>query len=167
MVDDTRLTQRVTHLNKKYYKAWFGSNYGKAPGIGADTEVAPDSAPKLTLEWEDDDSFWLSAKRPGDKKPIKIRLDVRVLPLAAAQGCKVGDARNEPNNSPSLPAPLGRMSFSLNPFAMLAQLVGPDVRNKCLGCLCVAACCGLCVALLPLILGNLASKLVETSLGLS
>ena len=67
------------------------------------------SEQELKLEWEDDDSFWLTTTRPGEQKPIKIRLDVRILPISAANGCKVGDARNEPNNSPTLPAPIGRM----------------------------------------------------------
>ena len=32
---------------------------------------------------------------------------------------KVGDARSEPNHSPYLPPPPGRISFTLNPIKML------------------------------------------------
>ena len=36
-----------------------------------------------------------------------------------AEKNKVGDARQEPNHSPFLPPPVGRLSLSLNPFKML------------------------------------------------
>ena len=75
----------------------------------------------IELEWADEDSFWLSTPNPKEgKKPIKIRLDIRVLPEKLVKACAVGAARGEPNNSPSLPPPVGRLKFSLNPFAMLA-----------------------------------------------
>jgi len=64
---------------------------------------------KLSLEFEDEDSFWLSIKRPDDPKPIKIRLDLRVFPGLDAQNQKVGEARLEPNHSPALAKPEGHI----------------------------------------------------------
>ena len=76
------------------------------------------------MEFEDEDSFWLSVHTAKSEKPIKIRLDIRVLPGADALSQKVGDARSEPNNSPYLPSPIGRMQLSLNPITILGQCVG-------------------------------------------
>ena len=64
MFDDCRQTQRSMHLNKVYYKAWFGPNYGKDPSALPDADAAPAQGPEL--EWEDEDSFWLSVTREGE-----------------------------------------------------------------------------------------------------
>lgn len=73
----------------------------------------------VKLEFMEDDSFWLTT--PGkDGKPIKVRLDVRVLPGKLAAKNKLGEGRNEPNMEPHLPPPIGRIQFSLNPIKMLA-----------------------------------------------
>ena len=37
-----------------------------------------------------------------------------------ADANKVGDARSEPNHSPFLPNPTGRLEFSMNPIKMLS-----------------------------------------------
>jgi len=104
------------HLNQKYYKQFFKDNYGKEDVLSKEEKAQP-----IELEWEDEDSFWLSTPNPKEgKKPIKLRVDIRVLPEKLVQACKVGAARGEPNNSPDLPPPVGRLKFSLNPFAMLA-----------------------------------------------
>ena len=42
----------------------------------------------------------------------------------------VGSGRAEPNHSPFLPPPVGRISFSLNPFTMLVSLI---ILTSCLG----------------------------------
>ena len=93
-------------------------------------------------------------------KPIKIRIDVRLLPLEQVPQNKVGDGREAPNNSPELPKPLGRMTFSLNPFAMLSQLVGPEFRNKVLCSLCMCLMLLLCIGMAPLIASNVASQMI-------
>ena len=67
----------------------------------------------------DEDSFWLIVRREGETKPIKLRLDIRVLPGDIAEAQKVGVARVEPNNSPKLSEPLGRIQMTANPFNML------------------------------------------------
>lgn len=77
-----------------------------------------------------------------------------------ADSNKVGDARSEPNHSPFLPPPVGRISFSLNPFKMLAQLVGPAVLMKLYCMCCVVICCALLIMMAPMIVSNLASALI-------
>lgn len=36
--------------------------------------------PELEIEFEDEDSFWLTIRPNPDSKPIRIRLDIRILP---------------------------------------------------------------------------------------
>lgn len=163
LVDDCRLTQKAQHLNQKYYKQFFRENYNKVDVLDQVVQAEP-----LELEWEDEDSFWLTTPNPeAGKKPIRIRIDVRILPEKLSQASKVGEARGEPNNSPDLPPPVGRMKLSLNPFAMLAQMVGPDMRNKIMAAFACLACAALILALLPIIAGNIASAVIMKALGVN
>jgi len=49
-----------------------------------------------------------------------IRISVTILPKEMGEANKVGEARTEPNHSPFLPPPTGRLEFSLNPLKMLS-----------------------------------------------
>lgn len=73
------------------------------------------------IEFNDDGTFWLSTHKDG--KLIKIRLDLRIFPKERALKQAVGDARSEPNQEPFLPPPVGRLQFTLNPFAMIVSKV--------------------------------------------
>lgn len=99
-------------------------------------------------------------------KLCKICLFLNLFTFYRAEANKVGEARQEPNHSPFLPPPVGRISFSLNPFKMLNQLVGPAMRRK-IYCICCLVCClALCIFLFPLVIGNLLSSLFESAIGL-
>ena len=77
------------HLNKKYYNQFFKENYGKQDVLSKEEKAQP-----IELGWDDEDSFWLSTPNPKEgKKPIKIRLDIRVLPDKLVKACPVGAAR--------------------------------------------------------------------------
>jgi hypothetical protein len=117
------------------------------------------------IQFKDDDSFILTT-RDKDGKPVKVRLDLRILPKDIADKMPVGEARQEPNNGPHLPPPVGRIQFSLNPFKMLAQLVGPEFLAKIYGIACVLICCGLCILMLPMLLSNFTSAIVLRIFGL-
>ena len=122
--------------------------------------------PKGTMiEFKDDDTFVLTTKSK-EGKPVKIRLDLRILPVHIAKNMEVGAARQEPNNSPYLPPPVGRIQFTLNPFKMLAQLVGPEFLAKIYGIACVLICCTLCIMMLPMLLSNFTSAIVLKIFGL-
>ena len=69
----------------------------------------------------------------------------------------VGKARDNPNHSPTLPQPEGRITLSLNPFDMYKQLIGPEVRAKICRWLIVIICLALCVSIGPTFLGSLLS----------
>ena len=100
---NVRLTQHQVILNESYYNAYLKK---KMP-------------PGTSLEFNNKDNFTLTAYKDG--KPIKIRLDLRILPIAEAEKRKVGEGRENPNVEPYLPAPVGRITFSLNPFTMLVS----------------------------------------------
>ena len=100
---NVRLTQQQVILNKTYYDAFLKK---KMP-------------PGTSLEFRDDDSFCLTTYKDG--KPIKIRIDLRIMPAHVAKKREVGEGRENPNMEPYLPPPVGRISFSLNPFKMLVS----------------------------------------------
>lgn len=67
---------------------------------------------------------------------------------------------------PYLSPPVGRISFSLNPFTMLKQLIGAELLAKISGMLCVLLCCVMLVAMLPIIFSNFVSTLTMKMFGL-
>ncbi len=54
-----------------------------------------------------------------------------------AKRSPAGKGREEPNNDPNLPPPLGRLQWSWNPFTMFNQLLGRGFRCK-IYCLCIS-----------------------------
>jgi hypothetical protein len=68
LVQDCRISKKTIHLSQKYYTSYFRSesmNQGNAD---------------LELEFLDEDSFWLSVRTDQESKPIRLRLDLRVIP---------------------------------------------------------------------------------------
>ena len=80
---------------------------------------------------------------------------MEIVPKDLADQEPVGKGREKPNINPFLPPPVGRMEFTLNPFKMVNQLVGPKFRKKCY-CLCILILIIVyLVYALPTILGRL------------
>jgi len=117
-------------------------------------EQLPDD---VELIFEEDDSFWLICVE--DDKKIKCKFDLRIFPGEVAKKKKVGEARSEANQEPYLPPPIGRLSFSLNPFKMFSQLVGADMRYKIYCYCCCIFCWVVCIAFFPLFFTQLCSLL--------
>ena len=46
---------------------------------------------------------------------------MEVLPKKTADACKVGLGRDDPNNDPYLPPPIGRMQWSWNPYTLIVM----------------------------------------------
>ena len=63
-------------MNKKYYETYFRDEYNK--------QRKAQGEPELWLEFDDQDSFWLLVKREEDSKPIRVRLDLRIVPSGEA-----------------------------------------------------------------------------------
>jgi len=72
----------------------------------------------VKLDFVDENNFWMICVKDGTK--IKCKFDLRVFPGDQAKANPVGGARSDPNQEPYLPPPVGRISFSLNPFKMLS-----------------------------------------------
>lgn len=70
----------------------------------------------------DDESFYIDTVDRDGKYVGKVRISINVTPGDLAKANPVGNGRTEPNHSPFLPPPVGRISFSLNPFTMLVRL---------------------------------------------
>jgi len=120
--------------------------------------------------YKDDNSFFVDLNGvDADGKAVvnaKLRCQIDILPLAAAEANAVGQARQEPNHSPLLPAPVGRISLTLNPWKMFQQMVGPALRKKIYCFCCLGICIVLLVLLAPLIFGNVISGLILKALGI-
>ena len=100
---NVRLTQQSVILSKQYYNAFLKK---KMPAGSS-------------LEFREDDSFVLTTYKDG--KDIKLRIDLRIVPVALVKAKPVGPGRENPNMEPFLPPPIGRIQFSLNPFKMLVS----------------------------------------------
>jgi hypothetical protein len=74
---------------------------------------------------------------------------MEILPMWKAELNKVGIGRKEPNVSPYLPPPVGRFQWSLNPFKMFNQCVGPRFRKKLYCGLCMVCCVIYLIFLIP------------------
>ena len=86
---------------------------------------------------EDGIKFWVQCykgrKESGvrGEKSGRVMCSLEILPKSLADLDIVGKGRDEPNVNPYLPPPVGRIQFTLNPFKMLNQCVGPKFRKKC------------------------------------
>ena len=150
-VEDCSLTGRPICINKDYY-----TDYMEKPG-------------GVQLKFKDKETFWMPVMNRENGKMVengKVRLRIDIYPKKMAEASKVGAARDEPNTNPFLSPPIGRLQFSLNPWKMFNQLVGPAMRRKIYCYICMALCCALCVMLAPLIIGNLISLLFAKLFGL-
>ena len=106
----------------------------------------------------DQTKFWIQCYR-NNTKSGRILCSLEFLPLWKAQKCPVGKGRSEPNISPYLPPPVGRFEWSLNPFKLLRQCVGPKVRRKLYFTLCIICCTIYLVFLLPYMIYHLSGQL--------
>ena len=88
------------------------------------------------------DAQWLSMYKHNfetDKQDFmgKLLVSIEILPEKVYLGKPAGFGRSDPNMNPRLPAPVGRLRFSWNPFYMLMELLGPKI---CMRCACVILC---------------------------
>jgi hypothetical protein len=104
LFEDVISTQKPMNLTKKYYNGYLKS---KMPGVN--------------IEFYDEDSFYVDCLDKNRKLIGKVRIGLNVTPAEMAKINPVGAGRTEPNHSPFLPPPVGRISFSLNPIAMFVS----------------------------------------------
>ena len=108
----------------------------------------------------DQTKFWIQCYR-NNTKSGRILCSLEFLPLWKAKNSPVGKGRSEPNVAPYLPPPVGRFEFSLNPFKMLNQCVGPKVRKKLYITICAICCTIYLILLLPYMIYHLTGQLLN------
>ena len=102
--------------------------------------------------------FWIQCYR-NNTKSGRILCSLEFLPIWKASKCPVGKGRSEPNVDPYLPPPVGRFEWSLNPFKMLNQCVGPKVRKKLYVTICCICCAAYLIFLLPYMIYHLTGQM--------
>ena len=142
-IEDASMTNKTILLNKKYYET-FLREYMK----------------ELELEYEDEDSFWIDMKDKNGELNGKIRIQIDIVPKEQADSYPNGEGRSDPNHSPFLPPPVGRIQWSLNPWTMLNQWVAPAARNKIICAICCIICIIIFILLLPNIFGQIIGGII-------
>jgi hypothetical protein len=125
-------------LTKEYVEAVPDRERGKYGGL----EFLTDGDDK------DKNKFWVQCYQNNEKSG-RILCSLEILPMWKAELNRVGIGRKEPNVSPYLPPPVGRFQWSLNPFKMLNQCVGPRFRKKLYCGLCMICCVIYLIFLIP------------------
>lgn len=90
----------------------------------------------------------------------KIVLSIDILTEKEAELNPAGFGRSDPNQDPYLPGPIGRFKFSLNPFTMLNQLVGPGFRMKMYICLALTLLISLIIIFLPTLISSILANAI-------
>ena len=65
-----------------------------------------------------------------------------------------GPGRSDPNTNPTLPKPVGRLRFTLNPFVMMFRLLGPKLCRRISCVLCSFLCVLVLYYMVPVIFAN-------------
>ncbi|CAI5732253.1 unnamed protein product [Peronospora destructor] len=110
----------------------------------SDDDAAVKKIREATGLWDDDDppdSKWLKLESLDHRTNTRnfmgeVCISLELVPAEKAKKNPVGQGRSSPNNSPYLPPPAGRLSFSLNPFKVLNDLLGPSICNRLMCCFC-------------------------------
>jgi hypothetical protein len=130
--------------------------------------TSKDFLPEWSEEEDDkkDNKFWVNMKRPNKdgvntEKSGAVLISIEIMPQWKADICKNGLGRDEPNCNPYLPPPFGRFEWSLNPFKMFNQCVGPSMRKKICHLICVIFCIIWCVFLIPYIVLYLSGEVIN------
>ncbi|RLN52392.1 hypothetical protein BBJ29_001062 [Phytophthora kernoviae] len=116
----------------------------KKKKAASDDDAAVKKIREATGLWDDDDpadAKWVKLESLDHKTNTRnfmgeVCVSLELVPAETAKRAPVGQGRSSPNNSPYLPPPAGRLSFSLNPFKVLNDLLGPSICNRLMCCLC-------------------------------
>lgn len=95
---------------------------------------------------EDDpaDSSWLHMFKKDFATDTRVQMgkvciSLEVLPQLEATLNDNGFGRSDPNHSPALPPPVGRLKWSWNPFVLGSQICGPTICFYFTCCIFVSA----------------------------
>ena len=105
--------------------------------------------------------FWVQCRKSDGKEGGRVLLSMEILPKWKANMEKVGKGRDEPNIDPYCPPPVGRFTFSLNPFANFNQCVGPKFRRKIYCWMCCFLICAYLIFAIPYIIYHVAGEMAN------
>ena len=88
------------------------------------------------------------------KSAGRLLMSAEILTEAKALACENGEGRSEPNIEPNLPEPEGRVKFTMNPFALIGQMIGNDLKRKIMCYIICGLCLFLFVMILPMLFSN-------------
>lgn len=91
----------------------------------------------------------------------KIEISLQLLTEFEAKLDHQGQGREDPNTDPKLTYPLGRLHLGMNPCDWFNQLVGPNDRRKCKMYCCYFFFICLCSAIIPVVIGNIATRVTN------
>eukprot|EP00485_Elphidium_margaritaceum_P004276 CAMPEP_0202695866 /NCGR_PEP_ID=MMETSP1385-20130828/9321_1 /ASSEMBLY_ACC=CAM_ASM_000861 /TAXON_ID=933848 /ORGANISM="Elphidium margaritaceum" /LENGTH=1764 /DNA_ID=CAMNT_0049351945 /DNA_START=35 /DNA_END=5329 /DNA_ORIENTATION=- len=121
-----------------------------------------DEIPRIILRKDQEKRFWLNmmhTKWPGEVQG-KLQVSMELMTSEEAVKFPAGLGRGDPNMNPYLPEPEGRFRFSLNPFAMLKQLLGDKLFYKLCGGICCIACLAIAIFFGPQLFITFMSNLI-------
>lgn len=108
------------------------------------------------------EKFWIQLmnkdKNGQDVKVGQVRMSVEVLPWDQALAIVNGEGRSQPNVEPRLAKPFGRFEFTINPFKLFNQMVGPRIRRKVYCYCCGLICCLIIFISIPVMMADMVSK---------
>ena len=90
--------------------------------------------------------LWLPLETPEGKGAGRLLVSCQLVPAKLVEKLEAGEGRSDPNQNPALPPPVGRLFFTLNPFSLLYQFLGPKNCRTLQICCCQIICCVLCIA---------------------
>jgi len=113
--------------------------------------------------------LWIPLETPEGEYAGKLLVSAQLIPEASISKIDAGEGRDDPNQNPPLPKPTGRLFFTLNPFSLCYQFLGPENCRALQRCLCKIFCALLCVLLLysltPVVFGNLITGILTGEYG--
>ena len=105
-------------------------------------------------------------EKPEEKENVSIKLSIDCVTIEEAEKSPVGIGRGDPNQNPYLEEPIGRFKWSMNPFDVLNQLVGPQFRKKMYIYICLFFVLIGFVLILPIFFSEVIARAFERLFGL-
>ena len=87
--------------------------------------------------------------------PPELLITVQMVPAADIERLPAGPGRSAPNANPTLPKPSGRIRFTINPFALCYQVLGPTLCRRLVCLLWAIVCLLILYYMIPVVLADL------------
>jgi len=112
--------------------------------------------------------LWVPLESLDGQFAGRVLVSIQLVPEKDLERLQCGEGRDEPNQHPALPQPVGRLFFTLNPFSLLYQFLGPKNCRLLYGICCALCSCILCVLFLylffPTVFGNLVTAPITNNM---